>query len=451
MRGVWLTLLGAVAVACATSTIDDTTDDDGGGASHAGGTGGAGGSVSPCATDCSAIDTPPCFTAVCNDGSHAGPVNQCVVVEDDGAACDDGLFCTTADSCLDGVCIGGPANDCGIDPPECQEVSCVEADDVCTTAPSANGGACTPDDLCLLGATCLNGSCSGGMINDCFFDPLPDECHVSVCNPNSGMCEPQVGNEGGPCQNQADLCSVGDSCTAGVCGGGVPKSCSHLTQGCVLGVCDATNGQCVAQNLVNGDPCDDLDPCTSGEVCMNGGCANGTPITACVGGDNCCPSSCNEINDVDCAVMPANYGNHVVFSDSSSHSPNYLLGSRITLPNAATLTHLAVITKGAGPSMKLALYGDASGNPSTLLASTPSTPMVLGTMEIAVANVFLPAGDYWFMAVFDQSASIGYDMSDPNAVVKYMSLTFSQPLPTVFPAPTTYNGQRFNYYIKVLE
>jgi hypothetical protein len=44
---------------------------------------------------------------------------------------------------------------------------------------------------CLLNPTCLNGSCSGGFLEDCTFSPVPNECHTSVCNPQTGQCEAQ--------------------------------------------------------------------------------------------------------------------------------------------------------------------------------------------------------------------------------------------------------------------
>jgi hypothetical protein len=66
-------------------------------------------------------------------------------------------------------------------------------------------------------------------------------------------------------------------------------------------VCDVNNGQCVTQNLMNNDPCDDLNACTTGEICSNGACANGTPIMQCVAGDNCCPAGCVEATDADCS------------------------------------------------------------------------------------------------------------------------------------------------------
>jgi hypothetical protein len=275
----------------------------GGGASDGGGGGGPG----PCGIDCSAIMAPPCLQSVCNEGQYIGPIGQCVVVEQEaGTACEDGEFCTTNDSC-DGIgtCIGGAQNECGMDPPECQQVTCNEASDSCMFSPSANGMFCTPTDLCLVNATCQNGSCSGGTPKDCFFAPVPNECHVAVCNPMNGQCEPQPNPQaaGTPCVDQSDLCTVGHVCdTMGNCQGGQPVNCSQLTQGCQLGVCDPMTGMCVAQQLMNGDPCDDLNGCSSGETCQNGQCTGGMFISQCIDNDDCCPPMCDINNDNNCQL-----------------------------------------------------------------------------------------------------------------------------------------------------
>jgi hypothetical protein len=302
-----LAVAGVLAGACAAS---ETTQfgDDGGPTSTTSSTGGSGGATTtstggtdpgPCGTDCSLINTPQCQVAQCNVQT-----GQCEVVNDqEGVACDDGLFCTISDSCSSGTCVGGPQNDCGMAPPQCTEISCDETSMTCSTAPSMNGAACQdPNDLCKKGSTCTNGLCIGGQTDDCFFFPVPSDCHVATCKPMTGMCEAEIGNLGGACNDPNTLCTVQKTCdNLGMCVGGQPKDCSNLTQGCVLGVCDVNTGQCVTQNLVNNDPCDDLDACTVGEICNNGACNGGTPITACVNNDNCCPMNCTENNDTDCA------------------------------------------------------------------------------------------------------------------------------------------------------
>jgi len=304
---------------CAASGITEVDDDDPsttgtpstttGGGSGAGGKGGAGGSHSgPCGMDCSTITTQDCFKAVCNEGDFPGPVGQCVVVpEDAGVSCDDGQFCTVDDACDGaGQCVGGPQNTCGMTAPECQTIICDEQSAGCGTQALTDGTTCSPTDLCLTGATCVAGGCTGGTPKDCFFSPVPNECFVSECNPTNGMCEPVAGNDGEACVDTTDLCSLGNTCSAGACQGGAPKDCSGQTEGCVLGVCDPGTGSCGTQTVMQGQACDDLDGCTLGETCdVNGMCGGGTPITNCsLTGDGCCPGNCTATNDLDCQTQP---------------------------------------------------------------------------------------------------------------------------------------------------
>jgi hypothetical protein len=332
--------LSLIWAGCAASQIDntgsggsDTTSTTGGGNSvgGAGGMGGLGGmgtgGDSLCDVDCSAITTPDCSVAVCNDGSYMGTIGSCVVVDaDDGTSCDDGAFCTVNDSCVAGVCTGGGQNDCGMAPGDCDEITCDETSGTCSTAPLANGAVCdNTADLCQVNETCQNGLCIG-TTNDCFFAPVPSECFNAVCNPASGMCEPVPGNDGVTCVDTNDLCSVNNSCSGGVCSGGTPTNCSQLTQGCDLGVCDVATGQCVTQTVMNGQVCDDLDGCTVGELCNNGTCANGTPVTACSGAgtaDGCCPPTCSVADDLDCATCSADWDNNSLqgWTVSSTCSP----------------------------------------------------------------------------------------------------------------------------------
>jgi hypothetical protein len=224
-------LSSAALLVAACATTKSETDDDqasspssasAGGAGGAGGLGGSGASDG-CAVDCSAIAVTDCNTAVCNDGSLPGMAGTCVVVPlTDGTACDDGLFCTAEDTCQAGVCVAGPPNDCDLSPGACEQVTCDEAASSCALEPFGNGSPCTSADLCQLDTSCLNGVCGGGVPNDCFLAPVPDECHVAQCNSLNGMCEPVAGNEGAPCVDQTDLCSVGNTCSAGTCLGGSP-------------------------------------------------------------------------------------------------------------------------------------------------------------------------------------------------------------------------------------
>jgi hypothetical protein len=143
------------------------------------------------------------------------------------------------------------------------------------------------------------------------------------------------------------------------------------------------------------------------------------------------------------------YGNVAPFAKNSSHAPNDLLGSPLNVPVSSTLVAFGVIARSSGPQIIMALYTDSGGQPGTLVAQT--SPVVLNgqTMEISAPSVAVPAGNYWIMGVYDVTASIGIDYTNLSAKVDYTSLNFGSMLPSPFPAPTTYTGQQFNYYIVV--
>ncbi|HND33291.1 MAG TPA: hypothetical protein PLA94_25005, partial [Myxococcota bacterium] len=157
-------------------------------------------------------------------------------------------------------------------------------------------------------------------------------------------------------------------------------------------------------------------------------------------------SDCNDANAATQACASTHIGYDVDLGTSSNHAPNYLLGSRYTVSSSFTVTALAVIGKVAGPNMKLALYSDSAGTPANLIVQTATTALAVGAQEVAVTPTTIPAGDYWFMGIYQSTASIGisYAYSD---TVKYRSLSFGTALPASFGAPATYSGQRFNYYI----
>ncbi|RLB61409.1 MAG: hypothetical protein DRI90_11430 [Deltaproteobacteria bacterium] len=365
----------------------------GGGGTTSSGVGGDGGSSSPCAVDCSQIEAPVCQVAQCNEQT-----GQCEVVADtDGTSCDDGVFCTVDDGCASGLCVGGPDNDCGMAPAECEEVVCDEQNTTCSTQGLANGTVCTAADLCLESTTCTNGGCTG-TAKDCFFSPVPDDCHVSECNPQNGQCEPVIGNEGGACTDANDLCTVNKTCAAGVCQGGSPMDCSQLTQGCVMGVCDTNNGQCTTQTVGQGQPCDDLDACTTGETCNNGVCGGGTAVITCSQtGDGCCPSNCTASNDYDCNC-PGTFvnGTCVYMADTNSLT---LSAAQTTCQSLGTGWGICSATILCDPLTLTYIGGagcDCNGGPTTCACGSTNNMYVHtgGTMSHYVRTALVPNCDW---------------------------------------------------------
>lgn len=280
--------------ASATASGSAQSSSGAGGSGGGGGAGGAGGAMSACSIDCATVDTPQCYEAVCNEMS-----GQCEIVPTAGGeSCDDGLFCTVGEKCSDGMCGQGSDNDCGMNGDQCNYVVCDEDMDACGLTPFVNGTVCVDEnDLCVVNSACKDGVCEG-VQKDCFFAPVPDVCHVSVCNSQTGNCEPVPGNDGMSCPDDGDLCILNKKCMGGVCMGITPKDCSALTAGCFEGVCDSMDGQCKASALPMGTVCADAaDECNTGACDAAGNCLPvPTPGIACA-------SQTNDCNDGQCDAM----------------------------------------------------------------------------------------------------------------------------------------------------
>ncbi len=277
-----------------------------------------------CVVNCADIEAPPCTQGVCNMMT-----GQCDFEPlEDGAACEDGLFCTDQDVCMDGECVGGPLPDCGSSQDPCLETICDEEEDECSVAPLPNGSSCIAEDPCTSNAICQNGMCLGAP-KDCSATPVAD-CEVAVCDPmQAGMCVPIVGNVGLPCDDSGDPCMVQKTCdSAGACIGGVPKDCSAFTNGCNNGVCEAATGNCFSDPVPPGGTClEATDTCNVGICDNNGSCL---PQATNDGGACNDLSSCT-VNDVcgggTCAGVPdPNYT--VYFSDDfSANDMGWTLGN----------------------------------------------------------------------------------------------------------------------------
>jgi len=197
---------------------------------------------------------------------------------------------------------------------------------------------------------------------------------------------------------------------------------------------------------VDGD-CDTTEICYSDE---DGDGSGGTDTVSSIDAD-CADAgeaaTAADCDDTDPKVVCFHVGNDAEFADSSSHSPDYLLGTLLVVPADMTVTAMGVIGKSATGNVRMALYTDSSGAPDAFVMETASTAVPVGVLEVPLAKpVDIPAGNYWIMGIFDVTASIG--IAFPKAeIVQYRSLSYGDPMPGTFGTPSTYTGQVFNYYI----
>ncbi len=332
------------------------------------------------ASDCPAPDA-LCQTATCVDGAcGTAPVA-------DGTPCDaDGDACTEDDACVAGTCVAGPAPDCD-DGDACTADSCSPATGcvnapiagccqspadcpatgnactaatctagVCGTAPVSNGTPCDADgSLCTNQDSCQNGTCTAGAplqcapdttcttttcqpSQGCVVSPIPGcctsdaqcpgvapKCQAIFCDLPSGQCLTTPLPNGTACDADGSVCTEGDSCLAGVCTAGPPRTCNDervcttdscdarlgcrftLKSGCcesdaacpndanpcTTRRCDTATGQCGQAPVADGTACDaDDSVCTEGDACLAGTCSAGLAL-ACDDGDPCTSDSCD--------------------------------------------------------------------------------------------------------------------------------------------------------------
>ncbi len=191
-------------------------------------------------------------------------------------ACDaDGLVCTFADTCVDGVCKAG-TNIC-----EClQDSDCKDDGNLCNGTVYCDKN--KPFHVC---------ATKPGSAVACAELGQPP-CSVSQCQPATGNCALVLGKDGLQCDD-GSACSQNEVCGNGACLPGALLDCND-GQPCTADSCNPAKG-CV--HLAQAATCSDGDPCTLGESCSNGQCTVGTPKNcddgdACTVGDACVNGTC---------------------------------------------------------------------------------------------------------------------------------------------------------------
>ena len=282
-----------------------------------------------------AIPCEDCFyDGTCYASGAVHPSNPCVICDtagpeaawsnNDGADCDDGLWCNGEDSCLNGACLiqeytGDQRCDDSVD---CTDDTCKEFEDECENLP--NNASCNDSVDCTIDTcdavndcrfTPNNASCDDSVdctddtcdaLNDCQFTPNHGDCDDSVdctddaCDAiNDCQFTPSVGycNDGVDCTD--DACDALLDCqytpNDGHCDDSVDctdDTCDAFTDcmftpndgncddsvGCTDDMCDTIND---CQFTANDENCDDENWCNGIETCDS--------IAACQAGVDPCP------------------------------------------------------------------------------------------------------------------------------------------------------------------
>ena len=107
------------------------------------------------AVDCTAFED-TCNSAACDPGT-----GSCVQTSiNEGQTCNDGLRCTLYDACADGICTGVP-RDCSVLDSYCSEGICNPTTGQCQMNPIREGETCDDGLPCTTDDTCVGGTCVG--------------------------------------------------------------------------------------------------------------------------------------------------------------------------------------------------------------------------------------------------------------------------------------------------
>jgi hypothetical protein len=201
--------------------------------------------------------------------------------------CDDGSACTLDDTCVAGVCVGGPAPACD-DGNICTSDSCSHLNGCVhslNVAPCNDGDVCTINDACQLGQCMGTGNLTCDDSNPC----TEDLCHsLNGCQfvPNEATC------------NDGDSCTVGDHCSLGQCQAGSFALCDDENP-CTVDSCSPGQG-CISSAIEAS--CDDGDACTLEDWCEEGECQSGEALS-CDDDNPCTVDSCD--GETGCQFVPA--------------------------------------------------------------------------------------------------------------------------------------------------
>jgi hypothetical protein len=211
---------------------------------------------------CQALQCAGATSEVCNDGidNDGDGLIDCLDPDCNQQPCSDSNACTVGEHCVNRVCTGATPKDCAAGLPACvMNVGCDAG--VCLVAPLAvMTGTCDDGLACTTGDTCDGDGGCVGTPKTCA--PSSNPCLAPTCAEPSGLCGYTVDLTANCTDN--DGCTQNDACLADGGCAGTPMTCPAPTECQNAGSCQA--GSCVyppktGQSCSGGGTCNLLGQC----------------------------------------------------------------------------------------------------------------------------------------------------------------------------------------------
>ena len=215
---------------------------------------------------CTAVTQKDCpATDACHVGTCDPQTDTCIQVPgNDGEGCIDDDPCTLTGFCNGGVCSPGQAVNCSFLDTTCGYGACVPQVG-CQLIPQDDGAACEDNLFCTDNGECLGGACVG---QPKLCTPPNNVCLISSCDEDENTCSAIPGNSGAACDD-GNFCTDGETCSAGMCVDGVPANegatCNDVNE-CTGGT-SCVNGACA-------NPVSEIMACINDDACCPANCPN---------------------------------------------------------------------------------------------------------------------------------------------------------------------------------
>ncbi len=262
-----------------------------------------------------------CVSFACSQkdiNDHGAGDSDTTAGDNDTGGCTEPTDCSFGERCVGGLCTTEI-------PPITTTQGCL-ADSDCDADQSCaiSSGTCvgvtdTPTPISDPATTCTDGetqpcgskvgaceygtqTCNAGVFGDCIGATVET---TESCNGIDDDCDGQIDETDTPLCDDGDACTINPICSGGVCIGGGAKDCSGLSDGCNVGTCNATSGDCEAVAVSDGTGCSDGLFCTVGLECTGGTCGGGaarncddTVDCVATGTCSCRSGTCNDTLDI---------------------------------------------------------------------------------------------------------------------------------------------------------
>jgi hypothetical protein len=404
-----------------------------------------------------------------------------------------GVACTSASTCASGFCVDG----------NCCNSACTGQCAACNVPGS--GGTCTAvlgnpypgRPACPLGNSnvCSPPQCDGANMNACAVPATP--CGPPTCADPGSATGPQMCDPTGACGAPTTKISCAPASCSGAGQCGSPNGCAGQTGYCAPGAFCSLSfngasyppGVCEMPAKLASFTASPTSPGTSVPIALTattsvgtnpiftftytppGGkamaCSTASPTPSCTFVPSTAGSYTVSVSvvaiDEQASVPddsqsfsitvaqnpppgpPVDWGNSQPFTGQVTLLPNTLQGIQVNVSQAGVLTALGLFPGNElGTGVQMALYTDAAGVPSSLVAST--AVVGIGPAPIPVTTpVWLEAGNYWVMA--DCGFFVNVSASTTSTTTTYF---VESPFGSVLPA---FDGQgspetiaTLNYY-----